>query len=90
MEQLEEALESRKNFGREFLVADSLNVHGEMGEEATVYFHLDSARGTSDQAKYHFTFDARQTLDENFALLWECVETFRKTEQRPASAAVTH
>ena len=89
LEQLEEALESRRNFGREFLVADSLNILGETGEVATVYFHLDSARGAPDQAKYHFTFDDRQTLDENFALLWECVESFRKTERRPASAAAT-
>jgi hypothetical protein len=87
--QLEEALESTRTFGNEILVADSLNVLGETGEVATVYFHFVSNQGTSDQAKYHFTFDNRQSLDANFALLWKCVESFRKMEPRPASVAAT-
>ncbi|MFN0106981.1 MAG: hypothetical protein ACKV2U_33415 [Bryobacteraceae bacterium] len=89
LEKLETALEGGRKFGREVLVADSLDVLGKSGEVATIYFRFEGTGTSSDQAKYHFTFDNTQSLDKNFELLWECVESFRKMERQRESTAAT-
>ena len=41
VEELERAVEMGRRFGSELLVGDSLDVLGEAGEVATVYFHFE-------------------------------------------------
>ena len=87
VEELERAVEMGRRFGSELLVGDSLDVLGEAGEVATVYFHFEDAGEDGDQASYNFTFDNTRSLDENFDGLWESVELFRGMSQRPGATA---
>ncbi len=87
VEELEAAIEMGRRFGSELLVGDSLDVLGDAGEVATVYFHFESAE--ADQASYNFTFDNTISMEENFDGLWESVELFRGMSRRPGATAAT-
>ena len=89
VEELEVAVEAGRRFGSEILVGDSLDMLGDVGEVATVYFHLESAEAEADPAGYHFTFDNTRSLDENFDDLWQSVELFRGMPQQPEPTAAT-
>ena len=87
VEELELAVEAGRRFGSEILMGDSLDVLGDVGEVATVYFHLASAEAEADPAGYHFTFDNTHSLEENFDDLWASVLLFRGMSQREPTAA---
>ena len=89
VEELEAAVEAGRRFGSEILVGDSLDMLGDVGEVANVYFHLESAEAEADPASYNFTFDNTQSLEENFDDLWASVLLFRGMPQQPEPTAVT-
>jgi len=90
LEDLKAALEAGRSIGRDRLVADSWDVFGELGEVATVYYHIEGDGEKQNRARYDFTFDNTRSLDENFELLNESVGIFRKMAPRPESAAASY
>lgn len=89
LEELEETLKAGRSFGNERIVADHVDVFGDVGEVATLYYHLERAGTVCDPADYDFTFDNSLSLDENFGLLRESVQEFRGLSDRPLSTAAS-
>jgi len=89
VEDLELAIDSGRRFGNELLVGDALDVIGDVGNVATVYFHFDPTGKNPDLGDYSFTFNNTFTLDENFEDLWKTVKEFRGIPKSTGRAATT-
>ena len=77
VEELELAVEAGRRFGDEVMVGDSLDVLGDYGAVAKVWFHFEGPDGEEEESSHEFTFNNCHTLEENFDELWESVQHSR-------------
>lgn len=85
VDQLEVAVENGSEHGGTLLVADSLEILGNYGDVATLYFHLEGPNGEEEAGEYSYTFNNTRQLDDNFDELWEQVEQARQPQLTAAA-----